>query len=720
MAKGKKQSKKKPKSVAVKEVNKEKSITLDGFPSFFSNKKVASIILFAFSFLLYANTLGHDYTQDDAIVIYENDFTKKGLAGIPDLLKYDTFRGFFKVEGKAGLVAGGRYRPLTPIMFAVAAQFFASPEKDAQGEPVLAQDGKPLKDLNPQGVNEGKGKTLKFIFHLMNVLWYGVSVVLLYLVLLRLMSIAGITSSYAYWVPFITALLFAAHPIHTEAVANIKGRDEIMCMVLSLAAVWFALRAYTSKNIKDTVLTAILFFLALMAKEMAVAFIPFIFMAFFVFMKKDFMDSAAKLIPFVIGFGAYLVVRFSVLGLPGGDEPPTELMNNPFLNVSASGNVTTATGEIMALANYTPMTFGEKMGPIFLSLWNYLKLLFVPVSLTHDYYPRVIPADTGSNPLVFLGMISYLLLTLYAIWGVFIKRFHAAVGVTFFLVSTFIISNIPLPIGVNMAERFMFFPSLGFCFVVAIGLYRLAQYLNQKKEPAKFSEMTVANILVGLMVLGFAFKTITRNPDWKDNFTLFKTDIAKSGDSAKLRNALGGELSVQSQKAPYIGTGEEKKMLEESNKHLTRALEIHPNYKSPYLIMGNNYFYLKQFDNAVATYHKALHIDSGFSDARNNLEKALEQAGITAGQQGKISASLKHFEELILYRPTDPKILFFLGSSYGQAGNYTKALENLLKAEQNNTDPSNNARIYQSIMATYRQLGDAANAEKYAAKLGGG
>jgi hypothetical protein len=48
----------------------------------------------------------------------------QGISGIDELLSYDTFRGFFKVEGKENLVAGGRYRPLTPIMFALGIEFF--------------------------------------------------------------------------------------------------------------------------------------------------------------------------------------------------------------------------------------------------------------------------------------------------------------------------------------------------------------------------------------------------------------------------------------------------------------------------------------------------------------------------------------------------------------------------------------------------------------------
>ena len=63
------------------------------------NVRLHKVLIFAFAFLLYANTLTHDYTQDDAIVIYDNMFTTEGFSGIPGILKYDTFYGFFKVEG---------------------------------------------------------------------------------------------------------------------------------------------------------------------------------------------------------------------------------------------------------------------------------------------------------------------------------------------------------------------------------------------------------------------------------------------------------------------------------------------------------------------------------------------------------------------------------------------------------------------------------------------
>ena len=85
-------------------------------------------LLFLFGFLIYANTLTHDYALDDAIVITDNQYTQDGLAGLKGIFSYDTFYGFFKEEGKSKLVAGGRYRPLSLATFAVEISIFgASP-----------------------------------------------------------------------------------------------------------------------------------------------------------------------------------------------------------------------------------------------------------------------------------------------------------------------------------------------------------------------------------------------------------------------------------------------------------------------------------------------------------------------------------------------------------------------------------------------------------------
>ncbi len=114
-----------------------------------SGKRNVYFLLLIISFILYGNTLQHQYALDDAIVITENDFVKQGVSGIPDILTTDVFTGFFGV--KKNLVEGGRYRPLSLVSFAIEYELFGE-------EP--------------------------FVSHLINILLYALSGMLLFSLLL--------------------------------------------------------------------------------------------------------------------------------------------------------------------------------------------------------------------------------------------------------------------------------------------------------------------------------------------------------------------------------------------------------------------------------------------------------------------------------------------------------------------------------------------------------
>ena len=265
-----------------------------------SQTRPIAIALFVLGVLLYANTFQHDFAQDDAIVITDNMFTTQGIQGVSGLFQYDTFYGFFKEAGKDKLVSGGRYRPLTPAMFAIEYELFG----------------------------ESPG-----LMHVLNALWYGLTVMMLYLVLLLLFT------SRSKWdeqlnpwavclIPLGAALLFAVHPVHTEAVANIKGRDEIMTLLGSLTALWLVLRG----GLWPTILAALSFFIALLSKENAITFLGVVPLALYYFTKDDLVGIIKKTAPLVAVAILFLIIRGSILGWSLG-EPSMELMNNPFRKV---------------------------------------------------------------------------------------------------------------------------------------------------------------------------------------------------------------------------------------------------------------------------------------------------------------------------------------------------------------------------------------------------
>ncbi len=640
---------------------KPKTVPLetDISPTFWENTRLQAIFIFALSFLLYANTLSFDYCQDDSIVITDNMFTTQGVAGIGGILQYDTFYGFFKESGKAQLVAGGRYRPFTLVMFAIEYQLF--------------------------------GKS-PFIGHFINVLLFGLTCVLLYFLLLKLLQrrqAAGDNQQSVFnptLVAFIAAVLFAAHPIHTEAVANIKGRDEIMTLLGSLAAVWFSLKAFDNEGFKNQILAFALFFIALLSKENAITFVVITPMIYWFFLKTDVKTALKQAIPFAAAAVLFILLRGAVIGNQFGGEQ-MELMNNPFLK--RVGNT------------YVPFDFAEKFATITYTLGKYVQLLIFPHPLTHDYYPRHIGIMSFGDWQVLLSIAVYIGLFALILRG-WKNRSLISFGIAYFLITLSIVSNIVFPVGTNMAERFMFMPSLGFCLVLAVILVALRDRI------ANNSRISFSAIAFVLIIFLFSLKTFTRNSAWKDNYTIFTTDIETSPNSAKLQTSVGGETIEHFKNS--TNPVEKKAKITEAMGHLEKALEIHPTMKNPYLLMGNGYFYLQDFDKAITAYNKALQVDPNFKDAKTNLALVYREGGKTVGQQqNNLPKSIEYLSKAIELDPTDVVAMSYLGTAYGMSNQPQKLIDVLTKALAIRYDKQDAI----NISVAYRQLGNVAKAVEY-------
>jgi tetratricopeptide (TPR) repeat protein len=610
-------------------------------------------LLFVLSVLIYANTFTHDYAQDDAIVITDNMFTQEGFSGIPGLFKYDTFYGFFKVEGKAKLVAGGRYRPLTPAMFAVEYGLFG----DRPG-----------------------------VMHFFNALWYGLTVVMLYWVFLALLEARRswdkrLSLAASYGLPVAAALLFATHPVHTEAVANIKGRDEIITLLGSLTALWLVLKYRRSEGAHWAVLAGIAFFLGLLAKENAITFLGVVPLALFVFTRDGFRKIALAMIPLVIAAVVFLGIRGAILGWDLG-EPSRELMNNPFLKLEEG--------------RWVDFTGSEKAATITYTLAKYAQLLVVPAPLVHDYYPRHVAVMSWGDWRVLLSLFLYLGLLAWALWGLKHRKMEAFAVLTY-LGTLSIVSNIVFPVGTNMSERFLFMPSVGFAFLLPLLLW---QYLGK---------LRIAVLVTTAVSAVFAILTIARNPAWENNFTLFSTDIHKAPNSAKLRNAMAGELSVQWFALPESTREGRRDMLEEALGHVTEAIRIHPTYKQAYYIKGNTLNYLRRYDESVQAYQQALQIDPAYELAEENMYITYRDAGRYYGeQQGDLANAIRYLEQAYQGRPTDYETVRLLGVAYGISGNAARAIELFQKNTQLN--PSN-ARAWWDLGTAYYNAGQTAEGQ---------
>lgn len=566
--------------------------------------------------VLYIQTLSYDYVLDDSIVISENVFTKKGVEGIPGIWSHDSFYGFFQNEEKAKLVSGGRYRPFTMTLFALEGELFG---------------------FHP------------WVGHLFNCLYYALLCVVIYIVLFQLsLKLDKGYTRVALW----ATIFFTTHPLHSEVVANIKGRDEILALLGGMLAIRVLQKGNNFKHLAAAFLFMVI---GLFSKENAFVFLALIPM-FFYLVKKN-ATAVRSLIPLLSAAALYLIVRSMVLEDIFSAGPPGELLNNPFMEWD--GN------------RYRPLSFWESLPTVFLGLFHYLKLFLIPWPLTHDYYPLQIPIADYKNVWALLSFLIYLLTTAAALFYFFIRRKLPAYAWLWFVIALFPMSNILVNVGTLLSERFMFIPSLGACLLLSYLIFNFRTGLN----PNYRIRTGIGIALAGMYLM----LTLIRTPAWSTNYDLFTTDVEVSSQSAKAHNAAAGEYNAKAGRALTIE--EQERWANKAIPHLQKALQLHPTYKNAYLQLGNAYFYKKEYEKAIQNYKTALQLDPQYKDALNNLGMAYREAGQYYGEKKQeIDQALRYLKQAYELRPNDYETVRLLGVAHGVAGNAEKAIVFFRKA----------------------------------------
>jgi protein O-mannosyl-transferase len=243
----------------------------------------------------------------------------------------------------------------------------------------------------------------------------------------------------------------------------------------------------------------------------------------------------------------------------------------------------------------------------------------------------------------------------------------------------------------------MFMPSVGFCIIIAA---LLIKYLKTKA--------VIAALAISAL---FGLKTFTRNFDWKDNYTIFTTDVNVSQNSAKLQCSAGGTMIEHA--AKETDPVRKKAELNEAITHLRRSLEIHPQFKNPYLLLGNAYIYLENYDQAITEYQNALKLDPQFKDVMSNISLAYRESGKIYGQQkNDLVKAIDYLLKAVQYNPQDGQAWAYLGTCYGISGQTPKAIEAFEKALSIRFDPSD----ANNLSTAYRMTGNLVKADEWAAK----
>jgi len=520
-----------------------------------AKKGLSPIVKLAFllgilSILVYANTLKNQYALDDFNVIKENSIVTKGASAIGEIFSTPYRRGWF-------VTSNDLYRPLSLVMFAVEYQ---------------------LSDRSP------------LLLHFMNVLLFAGCVILLFLFLYNIFEKKKPV------VAFIAALLFALHPIHTEVVANIKSRDEILCFFFAFLSLNVFVKYLDTGKMKHLILGCICFFLSLLSKETVITFLGVIPLIFF-FYRNENRKRAAYITGGAFAMAVvFLVIRFSILAAYDANHAA----DVSFIDNMLSGAPTAA----MRLATETEI------------LGKYILLLFLPYPLICDYSYNSIPFTGFGSPWVLVSLAAYGFLAFFCIRGLIKSKNKPLVfAAFFFLASISLFSNIPFLIGTPMAERFLFFGSVGFCLAVALAIEKWVLRTGDADLPLLKSS-PVIGIVVILGVI-YCVITVNRNTDWYNNLSLFKADINKSPNDSRLAYYYGTELVTvaTSEGNPTVRNQE----YEEGIANLRKSLAIYRNYENALSELGNAFFHVNQNDSAEIYDKEALGLNPKSSITLNNL-----------------------------------------------------------------------------------------------------
>ncbi|MBK8080438.1 MAG: tetratricopeptide repeat protein [Saprospiraceae bacterium] len=609
-----------------------------------SDKKVKfqlAIFIAIFSFALYINSIDSDYVLDDAAVIVQNSVVSKGLKGIPTLLQTENWYGYS--EG----IRGPMYRPASMVMFAIEWHFFPN---------------------NPH------------VSHFINVLLYSATCFLLFILLCNLFENKNLL------LPFVCTLLYATHPIHTEVVYNIKSRDELLCFFFSIIATLFFLKYYSNKITSSLLFACLFYFLSLLSKESGITFLAVIPIIFFFFKEIDLKKIGIIVLSLVMVSSIYLLIRQSIIAaMPVVAQ--IQLIDNSLLG-SENNSVRIATA--------------------FYILLQYFKLLIFPHPLSHDYSFAQISLQSLSSPPAIAAFLICIFLAIYAAMEMR-KKTIVAFAIIFFFITVAPVSNIFLLIGSTMAERFMYTPSLAFCIVLALILLKVFKR-NINHAPAtglkQFFSSNASVILITFLVAGlFSLKTLARNKDWKDNFTLFTHDIKTSDKSARAHYNLGATL-IKDKYDKSITPEEKQSVLLQAQTELKKALAILPDYYDVNRELARNYFLNNEFEKAIIEADNYLKVDKSKADVY------IIRGGGWFGLE-LFENAINDYQKAIELDPKNALAYKNLGRSYAYLNQYSKAIECFQKASEFNSADSEN---YLYIGRSYQFMGDSTQAKPFIEK----
>ncbi|MEZ5026228.1 MAG: tetratricopeptide repeat protein [Chitinophagales bacterium] len=555
-------------------------------------------LLLLLSFVLYGNTIFNNYSLDDRIVITENSAVQQGFNGL-----YDIFNNHY-VETKE--LTFDR-RPIAVSTFAIEHQFFGN---------------------NPH------------ISHFINVLLYGIYLILLF----RLLNKVFRLNEVHVLLPYLVILLYAVHPIHTEVVASLKNRDELLVMVFGTQFLSYAYDFYTSdkRRFLHAFLSLLFISLALLSKITSVFFIGILILV--CIFNRSFKKKITNYLLIILAiFLAFRAIRSILIG----QVRPTLNFENPL----------SQTKDIWLYA-----------GMVFNVLAYHIKMLIFPYPLRFYYGFNMFPEISITSIIPLLSLVFHVLLLCFGIVQ-FAKRKSIGLFILCYFASIALYANFPVPYTGIFSERALFFSSLWF-IVMVLSILLKPEIIHQKLNGISISNYKISRWLLVAVFGIFAFMTMQRNFYWKNELTLMSHDIQKMDKSVLGNYTYANVLKYNSKSTEDKNTSHQ--FADSALVYYKKCLEIAPNYPEFYFKMGSTYRYnLNNLDSAIQYFGYAISIDTLYRDALFELSKVFYD-------KQDYQRSFHFFKKTYSLSPTDSLTLFY----YGQSATYIHQMDTAYQINQ--------------------------------------
>ncbi|MCS6905554.1 MAG: tetratricopeptide repeat protein [Bacteroidia bacterium] len=564
------------------------------------SSKLCFIFWSVVSLLLYANTLSNDYALDDVNII-RNQQVQKGIAGIPALFTQASLPS--GVEG----YQAPYYRPFTLATFALEANL------GRRAAPTLS--------------------------HGTNIFLYGCILFFAYALL------AEYFFPHRPIIAFIAIVLFALHPIHTEVVANLKSRDELLSLLGGILFLWSIFRSLSKDSTGSTIFyqsTALLALTgALLSKENAIYF-PFLLpLSLYFFSPLSFKKIIKLSTPWLALVGIYLALRAALLGI----YPPI-LASNPLFD------------------RFHAVSIEIEYATLLYFFAKYWIMIIFPYPLCADYSYYHFSHFNFQNFQVWLSVLLLSMGFLYSLVQ-FKDRSPIAFGLIWFNFTLLLVSNWIIDMGGAVAERFLFLPSLGACVALANSLWHGYQWCRLQK----LTYLSPIIWGISIFAVGLDIRLVwARNKEWKNNNTLFLADVQKSPNNVHLNHAAGATYLMFA-KRQSLPLPKRNLYLDSAAYFLQRALVLYPNYAKAHCDLGRVYFQKQEWHNAEKELTHALNLDSTLHLAWFNL-------GSLYAQNKNYSKAIYALQKAVSLQPNALNYRYNLGLTYLRANE-------LLEAEKN-------------------------------------